>query len=97
MRRDAYFPHTYSEVAALVGPSVAAQLDKEKFYGIAWTFRYDWKVLDRKRRSDGTYRNMHKRGEKPREEWLALPVPDSGIPREVAERARNNVELKTPA
>ncbi|MDQ4105765.1 MAG: zinc ribbon domain-containing protein, partial [Actinomycetota bacterium] len=28
---------------------------------------------------------------------IALPVPDSGIPREVAERARRNLELKLPA
>jgi hypothetical protein len=35
---------------------------------------------------------------KPREEWIAVPVPDAGVPREVAERARRNVEeLRLPA
>ena len=94
LRKDAYFPHTYEEVVALVAPGVAARLDKDKWYCIAWASRHDWKVLGRERRADGSYRNIREHTEKPREEWIALPVPDSGIPREVAERARRNVELK---
>jgi hypothetical protein len=31
---DVYKPHTYEEVAELVSPEVAAQLDPEKRYGI---------------------------------------------------------------
>lgn len=50
---------------------------------------------DNKRRPDGTYRDVREHGEKPREEWIA--VPDAGVPREVAERARRNVELRLPA
>jgi hypothetical protein len=30
--------------------------------------------------------------EKPREEWIAVPVPDAGIPKELVERARAAIE-----
>ena len=63
--------------------------------GVAWASRHDWKVLGRERRGDGRYRDIRKHEEKPREEWLALPTPDAGVPREIAERARRNVELKS--
>lgn len=95
VRKDAYFPHAFAEVSVLVAPTVAAQLDPQRRYGVAWASRHDWKVLGRERRGDGRYRDVRKHGEKPREEWLALPTPDAGVPREVAERARRNVELKS--
>jgi DNA invertase Pin-like site-specific DNA recombinase len=37
-----------------------------------------------------TYRKKVKREERPREEWTAIPVPDSGIPPETVARAREN-------
>jgi hypothetical protein len=97
LKKDAYFPHTFAEVSELVSPGVAARLDQERSYGVAWASRHDWKVLGRERRPDGTYRDVRKHTEKPRAEWIALPVPDAGIPREVAERARRNGELRLPA
>lgn len=96
-RKDLYFPHTSEEVAALVSPEVARMLESERSYGVAWSSRHDWKVLGRERRSDGTYRDRREHTEKPREEWIAIPVPESGIPREIAERARRNVELRQRA
>jgi site-specific DNA recombinase len=98
VRKDAYFPRTHTEISALVAPEVAAGLDPERSHGVAWASRHDWRILGRKRRADGTYRDRRKRSEKPREEWIAVPVPDAGVPREVAERARRNVEeLRLPA
>jgi len=97
VRKDAYFPHTFDETSALVAPEVAAGLDPERSYGVAWASRHGWRVLGRKRRADGTYRDVREHTEKPREEWIALPVPDAGVPREVAERARRNMELRLPA
>jgi site-specific DNA recombinase len=97
LRKDTYFPHTFAEVSALVSPEVAAGLDSERSYGVAWASRHDWRVLGRERRPDGTYRDVREHAERPREEWIALPVPDAGVPREVAERARRNVELRLPA
>jgi Recombinase zinc beta ribbon domain len=44
------------------------------------------------RASDGRYANQTAHGLKPKEEWIAVPVPDAGIPREVAERARRILE-----
>jgi hypothetical protein len=81
----------------LVAPAVAAGLDPERSYGVVWASRHDWRVLGRKRRPDGTYRDVRARTQKPREEWIAIPDPDAGVPWEVAERARRNVELRLPA
>lgn len=33
------------------------------------------------------YRKTHEWYQKPKEEWIAVPVPDSGVPREVVEAA----------
>jgi site-specific DNA recombinase len=97
LKKDAYFPHTFAEVSTLVSPGVAARLDQERSYGVAWASRHDWRTLGRERRPDGTYRDVRKHAEKPHEEWIAIPVPDAGVPREVAERARRNVALRLPA
>ena len=97
LKRDAYFPHTSAEVSTLVAPAVAAGLDPERSYGVVWASRYDWRVLGRERRADGTYRDVRERTEKPREEGIALPVPDAGVPREVAGRARRNAAVRLPA
>ena len=42
-----------------------------------------------------TYRKKVKREERPREEWTAIPVPDSGIPHETIARARDRIEMNT--
>jgi site-specific DNA recombinase len=42
-----------------------------------------------------TYKKKVKRKERPREEWTAIPVPDSGIPPETIYRARSMVENNT--
>lgn len=94
IKKDAYYPHSHAEAQHLVTPDVAARLDPELSYGIAWASRHSWKVVRRERRPDGSYHNVHKYEERPREECIALPVPGSGVPREVAERARHAVEIQ---
>ena len=42
-----------------------------------------------------SYRKKVKREERPREEWTAIPVPDSGIPPEIIARARDRIEKNT--
>ena len=42
-----------------------------------------------------TYRKKVKREERPRKEWTAIPVPDSGIPPETIARARDRIEKNT--
>lgn len=92
IKKDAYFPHTFQEVASLVSPMVSAGLDPSKRYGIWWSTRWDIKVVERVRAADGNYTDRTTHGLKPKEEWIAVPVPNASIPREVAEQARRTLE-----
>lgn len=90
IRDDVYRPHTFEEIAALVAPEVAARLDSEKHYGVWWFNRRKPKTTP-VAVSDGNERRYKKRVRytlRPREEWIAVPVPYSGVPREVADAAR---------
>jgi site-specific DNA recombinase len=91
---DAYKPQSFKEVKALVSTEVASRLDPESHYGIWWFNR---------RRTTATYiaetgpggRRYYRRQrtkKKPRDEWIAVPVPDSGIPREVVDSAREAIK-----
>ena len=44
------------------------------------------------RAADGSYTDRTTHGLKPKEEWIAVPVPHASIPREVAEQARRILE-----
>jgi site-specific DNA recombinase len=92
---DVYRPHTVEEIREVVAPEVAARLDPEKHYGIWW-----FNVTRRTRRQvaeigpDGT-REYVKRSTvtvKPKSEWIDVPVPDSGIPRELVDAARDAIK-----
>ncbi len=87
---DAYKPHTFEEISGLVTPEVASRLDPEKLYGVWWFNR---------RRATTTpyseagpegrvYKKRHRVAFKPKSEWIAVPVPDPGIPREWVDAAR---------
>ena len=91
---DVYKPHAFEEVKALVSPEVASRLDPNKHYGVWW--------FNRRRRTEkqvsevlaGGRRRYVRRSrttQKPREEWIAIPVPDAGIPREWVDRAREAI------
>jgi site-specific DNA recombinase len=91
---DVYKPHTYGEVKALVSPEVAAHLDPHKRYGVWWfnrrtaTTRQVSEATENSRR----YRKEYRWRIKPKEEWVPVPVPDSGIPREWVEAARERIK-----
>jgi site-specific DNA recombinase len=92
---DVYKPHTYDEVRVLVSSEVAARLDPEKCYGIWW---YNRRRATKKVTS-GVGANGHREyirqqsiAYKPREEWIAIPVPDAGLPREWVDAARKAIE-----
>jgi hypothetical protein len=90
-----YRPHTYEEIKALVSPEVALQLDPKKRYGIWWfnRRRYETKqVAEVRPDGERRYRRVGKLSDKPRSEWIAVPVPDSGIPRELVDAAREAIE-----
>jgi site-specific DNA recombinase len=92
---DVYRPHTFEEISTLVRPEVASRLDPEKSYGIWWFNR---------RRSKATqisvpdsnggrrYKQRVRYAPRPREEWIAVPVPDSGVPREIVDAARQAIK-----
>jgi site-specific DNA recombinase len=91
---DVYRPHTYEEVKSLVSPDVALRLDPDKRYGIWW---FNRRRRKRTRVSDNgpngkSYRWQSTTTTRPREEWIAVPVPDSGIPREWVDTARDAIK-----
>jgi hypothetical protein len=73
LQNDVYRPHSFEEVKALVSPDVAARLDQDKRYGIAWYGRERVTLTP-----DGETRRQFKKN--PPSEWVAIPVPDAGIP-----------------
>jgi site-specific DNA recombinase len=90
---DVYRPHTIEEVAAVVSPEVAARLDPEKRYGLWWFNRRRMTSTPVSEASAGgrRYGRRYHSYTKPKEEWIAVPVPDSGLPRETVEAAREAI------
>jgi site-specific DNA recombinase len=89
---DVYRPHTYEEVEALVSPDVAARLESEQLYGIWWYNRLRVRTRQVSEPSEAgngrRYRTEARFTVKPKDEWVAVPVPYAGIPREVVDTAR---------
>jgi site-specific DNA recombinase len=88
---DVYKPHTFVEVSALVSPQVAARLDPDRLYGIWWYNRREaqrTRVLEDYPDGERRYVTRTRYADKPREEWIAVPVPDAGVTRELVDRAR---------
>jgi site-specific DNA recombinase len=92
---DVYKPHTHDEVRALVSPEVAAKLHPEKRYGI-WWYNRRRKTQKAVVQVGGNGQREYKRRQgityKPREEWIAVPVPDALLPREWVDAARKAIE-----
>jgi site-specific DNA recombinase len=88
---DAYRPHTFEEVEALVAPEVAARLDRSQLYGL-WTFNRlhtrNTQVSEPAENGGRRYRKKVRTRERPVEERLYVPVPYAGIPRELVDAAR---------
>jgi site-specific DNA recombinase len=92
---DVYKPHTFEEVRVLVSPEVAAPLDPNRSYGI-WHYNVTRRVTRQVAEvaADGsrTYIKRSRTTVKPMAEWIAVPVADSGIPREVVDAAREAIK-----
>ena len=87
---DAYRPHDREDLEALaragnIADAVAANAPEP--CGVWWFGR---RRTTRTRVPDGNggYRTVTKGQERPREEWVAVPVPDAGVPLEHVEAAR---------
>jgi site-specific DNA recombinase len=97
VHNDAYRPHPYEEVVNLVSKEVAVKLDPERSYGIWW---YGKQRHVQKQIStispDGerSYRKSKKSTWNPRDKWIAVPIPDAGIPRQLVDAARQNLKEK---
>ena len=91
---DCYYPYSYGEIEGFVSPLVTAALDQSKNYGICWYNRR--RVKTRQVGEDGPegrrYRRVQQTVWKPREEWVAVPVPDAGIPRSLVDAARGAIQ-----
>ncbi len=95
---DVYKPHTIQEVNALVDeglmtPEVASRLEPGRCYGIWWynRRRITHKQVSEKGSGGRRYRRTTKTENKPRSEWIAVPVLDAGVPREWVDVARHTV------
>ena len=91
---DVYKPHTYAEIRELVAPEVAYRLNKAKSYGVFW---FNRTRTTRKRESVASphgreYRWRYTVRTNPKDQWIAIPVPHSGIPRELVDAAREMVK-----
>lgn len=74
----------------MVTPDVAMTLDPGGLYGIAY---YGKKQVTKRQVSEAAggerrYRQRIKAQVRDREQWLAIPVPDSGLPHDLVDAAR---------
>ena len=70
-------------------------MDSGKRYGVLWYNRRRTQVRDVAVRGRRRPQKVSKITHKPREEWIGIPVPDAGIPREVVQAARTMLENNT--
>jgi hypothetical protein len=92
---DVYLSHSFEEVSALILPKVASSLDPTQSYGV-WYYGRDRHIYSQRREvgPDGTtrYRKTKKSVPAPMEDWVAVPVPDAGIPKEWVFAAREAIK-----
>ena len=100
---DSYKAHDATEIASLVAEGllseeVAARLDAEERYGIWW---YNRRRVRRKQTSEmgphgPVYRTRVASEEKPRKEWIAVPISNAGISRDWVDAAREAIKYNRP-
>jgi site-specific DNA recombinase len=99
IKDDVYRPHSFEELEALVAPEVLAQLDRSSSYGLWWFNRT--RTVRRQVAEEGPegriYRNRYRTIERSSSDWIGVPVPDSGTPREVVDAARAAIKNNRPS
>ena len=81
--------------AGQMSASVAAGLNPDECYGIWWFNRRRTRrtqVSALAANGERTYKKNGRYVERPKEEWVAVPVPDAGIPREWVDAARETLK-----
>lgn len=99
LRDDAYRPLDHGQLQLLVDEGnlkadVLARLDREKRYGIWWfnrAHRTDTRVSV-ETPTGREYKTRSKTVKRPRSEWIAVPVPDSGMSVELVDAARDSTK-----
>jgi hypothetical protein len=86
---DVYRPHTSAEIEALVSPAV--RLDKCENYGIFWSNRTTRKRVSEPSPNGREYRWRYSVRKNPKQQWIAIPVPDAGLSRKVVDTVREMV------
>jgi hypothetical protein len=94
VKDDLYKPHTFEELKEILSEPVLATLDPTKAYGV---YYFNRERITRRQVAEETpegrvYRKKSKRAIKDRSEWIAIPVPDAGIPREWVDAARSELD-----
>jgi site-specific DNA recombinase len=90
---DIYRPHAFEEVRSLVSEAVAATLNPSSSYGVCYyDRRHQTRTVVGEDGKAGRYRYAYGTTYRPRENWLAVPVPDSGIPRGWVQRSREAIK-----
>src|SRR5215218_1991569 len=104
VRADVYKPHASNEIAelgaeGLLASEVATALNESLSYGIYWfnRTRTTRKRVSKAGSTGKEYRWQTKTRRNPRDQWVAIPVPDAGIPLDVVEAAREMVRYNSPA
>jgi site-specific DNA recombinase len=100
LQEDVYKPHTRDEIMTMVdagqmSAAVVASLDPDESYGIWWFNRRRTRrtqVSEVGSNGERTYKKKGHYVQRPKEEWVAVAVPDSGIPREWVEAARETLK-----
>jgi site-specific DNA recombinase len=96
---DEYRPLTHAEIRELVSPEVAARLDPAKEYGVQW-YNRDKVTVRTVSEADGNggraYRKRKTQKRRPKQEWLAIPVP-AYLPRDLVDRARAQMDANKGA
>ena len=98
---DEYRPLSFEEIRELVAPEVAARMGRGKSYGVQW-YNRDKAITHTVSEPDGNGGRRYKKRKtlqrRPREEWLAIPVPTSArLPRELVDQARATMEANKGA
>ena len=91
---DIYRPHAYEEIVELVAPEVAARLDPGKQYGVSWFNRQKTSMRTVSEPDGNGGRRYRKRKTikiRPKDEWIAVPVP-AYLPKALVDRARTTME-----
>jgi hypothetical protein len=97
---DVYKRHSFEEISGLISSDVAAHLDPEKRYGVWWFNRRRTarKQVAASGPNGREYRSKSCVAYKDKAEWIAVPVPDSGVLRELVDAARAVVaEYRSPS